>query len=91
MRITLAGFHCVPLQCFYCLKALNIFLLDFIVNKELSLGLCDVDVMKIVEILSVETTEDEHTTAKEASTVSPSGLGDIASYLGSGDLILLSI
>ena len=47
--------------------------------------------MEIVEILSVEATEDEHATAQETSAVPSPSLGDVSSYLSSGDLILLRV
>jgi hypothetical protein len=73
------------------LKGLYIFLSDSVVDEKLSLCLSDIDIVEIVEILSVESTEDEHATAQETCTVPSPSLGDVSSYLSSGDLILLRV
>lgn len=39
-----------------------------------SLVAADIDIMKVIEVLAVEPSKDEHATSKKASTVAPPSL-----------------
>lgn len=51
----------------------------------------NIDVVEVVEVLSVESSEDKHAAAEETSTMSSSGFGSLPGDFQTGDCISLGV